>query len=223
MSRAVATRALAAGLFAVGCGGSTQPPGAFDAEVVITSDPGRGVGGARLRAGGREVATTDAEGRARLSLRGAEGDTAELALACPPGFVSPKDPVVVPLRHLSPGSRGPSFAARCAPATRTVVIGIRAENGANLPVLYLGKEVARTDAWGAAHVVLSVKASEAVALVLDTQAGPADKRPRLRPQSPTLTFVARDQDDVVTLEQRFELERPLARPRAPGPRGPTRI
>ncbi|MDB5219916.1 MAG: hypothetical protein JWO86_7843, partial [Myxococcaceae bacterium] len=121
------------------------------------------------------------------------------------------------------GSRAPSFAARCAPLTRTVVVGIRAENGPNVPVTYLGKEVGRTDAWGAAHVVLSVKANEQIALVLDTKSG-GDKAPKLRPESPSLTFVAKDKDDFVTLEQKFEVEKPApARVRAAPRGGPTRI
>lgn len=195
----------------------------FVADVLITSDPGRGMLGAELIAGGRNLATTDASGRARLSLVGAEGDAVEIAVRCPAGFQSPSETIGVSLHRLAPGSRVPTFAARCAPLARTVVVGIRADNGANLPVTYLGKEVGRTDAWGAAHVVLSVKANETVTLGLDTSsAGP--KQARLRPESPTLSFVAQDKDDFVTLEQKFDVERPVVRLRAPTPRsGPTRI
>ena len=104
-----------------------------------------------------------------------------------------------------------------------VVIGIRAENGSNLPVTYLGKEVGRTDACGTAHIVLSVKANEQLALVLDTKSG-GDKAPKLRPESPSLTFVAKDQDDFVTLEQKSEVEKPAPARRRAAPRGgPTRI
>jgi hypothetical protein len=196
---------------------------AFSAEVVVTSDPGQGVAGVQLTSGGRPLASTDAEGHARVELHGSEGDSAEIAVTCPAAFQSPAEPIVVSLRRLSADSHAPSFVARCAPLTRTVVVGIRTENGPNLPVLYLGKEVGRTDAWGAAHVVLTVKASEQVTLALDTKSG-ADKRPKLRPENPTLTFVAKDKDDFVVLEQKFEVERAaVVRARAPQRGGPTRI
>jgi hypothetical protein len=195
----------------------------FTVDVTVTSDPGVGTPGAELVAAGQKLATTRFDGRAHVSLRGAEGDAVEISVKCPSGFQSPTDPIGVSLRRLSAGSRVPSFVVRCAPLTRTVVIGVRAENGPNLPVTYLGKEVGRTDACGAAHVVLSVKANEQIALVLDTKSG-GDKAPKLRPESPSLTFVAKDKDDFVTLEQRFEIEKAApARPRSPSRGGPTRI
>lgn len=195
----------------------------FAADVIVTSDPGHGTPGAELVAGGQKLATTDKDGRAHVSFRGSEGDVVEMGVKCPAGFLTPAEPIPVSLRRLSAGSRAPSFVARCAPLTRTVVVGIRAENGPNLPVTYLGKEVGRTDTWGAAHVVLTVKANEQVTLGLDTRSG-AEKGPRLRPESPTLTFVAKDKDDFVSLEQKFEIERAApVKARAPARSGPTRI
>lgn len=220
------TLGVATMLAATGCGATESEDLsklAFTADVVISSDPGLGVAGAVLVSGGQKLASTDAEGRARLSFHGAEGDNVEIAVTCPAGFQSPSEPIAVSLRRLSAGSRAPSFIARCAPLTRTVVVGIRAENGPNLPVTYLGKEVGRTDAWGAAHVVLTVKAGEQVTLGLDTKSG-AEKRPKLRPENPTLTFVAKDKDDFVTLDQKFESERAVVRVKtAPRNPGPTRI
>lgn len=228
MSPATRLGALAAMLAGmVACGGSTEPEDrsklAFDADFVVTSDPGKGTAAAELFVGGQKLAATDAEGRAHVTLRGAEGDSVEIRVACPTGYQSPTEPIAVAMRRLSKGSPAPRFLARCTPLTRTVVVGIRAENGPNLPVTYLGKEIGKTDAWGAAHVVLTVKANEQVALGLDTKSG-ADKRPKLRPESPTLTFVAKDKDDFVVLEQKFDIEKVVVRVRAPAPRGgPTRI
>jgi hypothetical protein len=212
-----------AALASAACGGAQADDPSklgFDADVVVTSDPGQGLAAAKLLAGGQELASTDKEGRARLSLHGAEGDSVSVNVACPPGYQSPGQPIVVSLRRLSADSRIPSFVARCSPLTRTVVVGIRTENGPNLPVVYFGKEIGRTDAWGAAHVVLTVKATEQITLSLDTKSG-ADKRGKLRPENPTLTFVAKDADDFVVLEQKFEVERAVVRakfvPRRPGP------
>ncbi|MBX3193156.1 MAG: hypothetical protein KF819_39595 [Labilithrix sp.] len=217
---------LVAWLATTGCSGApAEDPSklAFAADVVVSSDPGQGIAGAELAVGGQTIASTDAEGRASLSLRGVEGDIVEIGVRCPTGFQSPPEPIAVSLRRLSSGSRAPTFASRCAPLSRTVVVGIRTDNGPNLPVLYLGKEIGRTDAWGAAHVVLTVKANEQITLGLDTTSG-AEKRPRLRPENPTLTFVAKDKDDFVTLEQRFTVERPAVRVKsAPVRIGPTRL
>jgi len=219
--------ALASALVAAtGCGApNAEDPSkiTFAVDVVVTSDPGRATANVDLLVGGRSLARTDANGRAHVSLPGNEGDIAEIAVKCPAGFQSPSEAIAVSLRRLSASSRAPTFMARCAPLTRTIVVGIRAENGPNLPVTYLGKEIGRTDAWGAAHVVLTVKANEQVTLGLDTKSD-ADKRPKLRPESPTLTFVAKDKDDFVVLEQKFDIERTVVRVRAPAPRGgPTRI
>jgi hypothetical protein len=217
---------VAVALATAGCGAAdAEDPAklAFAVDVSVTSDPGVGTPGAELVAAGQRLATTGADGHAHVSLRGTEGDAVEIAVKCPSGFQSPSDPIGVSLRRLSAGSRAPSFVARCAPLTRTVVVGIRAENGPNVPVTYLGTEVGRTDAWGAAHVVLSVKANEQVALVLDTKSG-GDKAPKLHPESPSLTFVAKDKDDFVSLEQKFEAEKAtVVKSRGPVRPGPTRI
>jgi hypothetical protein len=85
-----------------------------------------------------------------------------------------------------------------------VVVALRAENGPNLPVLQLGRPIARTDANGVAHFVIRVKPSEQIMLTLST----ADKGTEaLRPQNPSLQFVAKDQDEFVLLEQKFKIER----------------
>ena len=189
------------------------------AEVVVTSDPGRPTPGATVSLGSQPLATTDASGKALVKLGGSEGDATELVVSCPAGFESPP-PIPVALRRLSSGSRAPVFDARCTPTVRTVVVGIRADNGPNLPVMYLGHEVARTDASGAAHVALTVRANEQVALSLDTGGA---REARLRPENPTLTFVAKDRDDFVALDQRFEVDKPKVRGRAPVKSGPQRL
>lgn len=177
-------------------------------DVDVSSDPGRGVANAEIVSRGERLAVTDDAGRATLALRGHEGDAFELAVRCPAGFESPAMPLPVSIRRLSSDSRSPHFDARCAPLQRTVVVGVRAERGPNLPVVYLGRQVARTDASGAAHVVLSVKPGESVTLTLDTK----EASSKLLPESPTLTFVAKDADDFVSLDQRFEVPKIVKKP-----------
>jgi len=75
---------------------------------------------------------------------------------------------------------------------------------ANLPILQLGSPIARTDGNGVAHFVLRVKPAEQITLTLDTGDKGAEG---LRPQNPTLQFVAKDQDDFILLEQKFRIEK----------------
>ena len=189
------------------------------ADIACSSDPEKGVGGATLIVSEQGVATTDASGRATVTLGGTEGDTVLVGVRCPSGFDSPA-PVRVALRRLSTGSPAARFEARCTPVQRSVVVGIRTVNGANLPIYWLAKRVGQTDSAGAAHLLLHVKPNEQVTLTLDTK----ERALALRPESPTLTFVAKDRDDFVVLDQRFEERAPLpARPRGPQRLPPSRI
>ena len=209
----------------IGCsmsdGDAKNHPFAIDVDVV--TEPGHGIAGVELVARGEKVAVTDDKGHAQLLLGGSEGDSVAIAVRCPAGFESPNETIAISLRRFSTGSAAPSFSARCAPLVRTVVVGIRAENGNNLPVMVLGKEVGRTDAAGAAHIVLEVKPNEQVSVALDTKSR-GDAAPKLRPENPTMTFVAKEHGDFVVLEQKFDIEKAPPHPKGRAPRsGPTRI
>jgi hypothetical protein len=181
------------------------PPDApFQLAIAVNSDPGRPLAGAKIGFKSKTIATSDDTGTAKVEIGGTEGEAISLAIQCPDGYASPDKPLVVGLRHLAPGSPPPKFEARCTPLERTVVVALRADNGPNLPVLQLGREVARTDATGVAHFVMHVKPAEPVTLTLGTDEKPAEA---LRPQNPTLQFVAKDQDDYVLLEQKFTTEK----------------
>jgi hypothetical protein len=177
----------------------------FPLAVSVVSDPGRPVAGAGIVFNAKPIGSSDASGLAKIEVSGIEGDTIALVVQCPEGYASPERPIVAGLRRLAPGSPAPKFEARCTPVLRTTVVGVRTENGPNLPILYLGREVGRTDALGAAHVMLHLKPNEQVTLTLSTAEKGAEY---LRPQNPTLTFAAKDQDDVVLLQQKFTVERP---------------
>jgi hypothetical protein len=64
--------------------------------------------------------------------------------------------------------------------------------------------------------VLQVPPNQSVQVKLDTTAS-SD----LRPRSPTATFDIEDQDDVIVLEQRFEVERKYVRRARTQSGGPT--
>ncbi len=154
--------------------------------------------GVQVLFGQKLLGTTDASGGVRLALRGNEGDLVSLNIKCPDTYASPDKPVAVGLRHFAAGSPPPRFETQCVPLTRSFVVGVRTENGAHLPIRRLNQVVGQTDDYGVAHVLLQAAPHEQVVLTLDT-----GENQLLRPQNPTLTFVAPDRDQLVLLEQKF--------------------
>ncbi|APR84414.1 Hypothetical protein A7982_09763 [Minicystis rosea] len=193
------------------------PPPPQEILLRIAGDPGQPLKGATVQYNGKKVSESNAEGIAPLKLNGKDGEVYDLTITCPDGYLSPSKPLSVMLKRLADTTKKPEYDISCPPTTRTVVVAVRADNGANLPVLYLGREVARTDAAGAAHVMFKLKSDESFNLVLGTEG-----QDRLRPQNPTASFVVRERDDVFTFDQKFELEK--KRPTGGGGRrGPQRI
>lgn len=209
--------ALLAAVGVSGCKFLEPPPApSFEATVKVVGDPDEPVAGAKVTYKTQLIGITDAAGRLSLRLKGAEGEVFDLNVACPTGYQSPSKPLTVTLRRIADQTTKPEYRVSCPPTLRKIVVAVRAENGANLPVKYLGREVARTDASGAAHVKLDVTPNQAIQLVLDT----ADEKD-LRPQSPAHTFDVKGADDVFVLDQNFKVERKIryySRPRASGPK-----
>jgi hypothetical protein len=192
----------------------TVPPPPQEVIIRVASDPGKPLEGVELLNNGKKVATTDATGTAKLTLTGKDGETFDLFVRCPDGFQSPTKPVPILLRRLLDVSKKPEYEAACPPTTRTVVVAVRAENGPNLPITHLGREVGRTDAAGAAHVLLNVKPDESFSLTLNTT---EKGKERLRPQNPVASFSVKDHDDVLVFDKKFEQERVFGAPKRRGP------
>ncbi len=176
----------------------------YPVEIIAHGDAEKPLAGVEILLGKRTVGTTDDAGIVRLSLKGNEGDVAVLSVKCPDTFASPEASLSVGLRHFAEGSPPPRFETRCVPLVRSFVVGIRTENGARLPILRLNKVVGKTDDFGVAHVLLQAAPHDQVVLTLDTTDSPL-----LRPQKPTLTFAAPDHDELVLLEQKFTVQRPV--------------
>ena len=204
-------------LLAMGCDRDLTSD--YDVVVRVTSEPGRALEGARALLRGKVLGLSDVSGAVAIHVRGREGDVLPIEVACPEGHRPPAAPVLVPLRHVMSGAK-PEFAAQCTPTSHAVVVAVRAERGPNLPLLYLGRELARTDASGAAHVVLDVASTDVLELVLDTTA-----EPRLRPRSPILRIQPGASDAITAISQDFTLQPPPPAPKAPAPvrHGPVRI
>jgi hypothetical protein len=188
-----------------------QPEGTVQLRVLVkvTGDPDQAVKGAKVLYTGKPIATTDEKGLAKLDLTGREGDSYAVTISCPQGYTSPTKGETITVRRQTDPSKLPEYDVTCEPSSRTVVVTVRADNGANLPVLYLGREVARTDSSGAAHVLLKdVKRDDSVALTIST-AGKGQED--LRPQNPTANFTIKGQDDVFLFDQPFTLEKKKAK------------
>jgi hypothetical protein len=194
----------------------------FAIEVQVESDPGKPLAAAQILRGAAELGRTAESGTARVALEGRSGDVIMLQVACPEGYAAQDKSLSVTLRPFV-GNSVPQYRAECRPLMRSLVVAVRAKGGTDLPVKYLGREIARTDAEGVAHALLKVPPTEQVTLVLDTS-DPAHER--LRPKSPEFTLVMRARDEVAVFDQSFTLQplpRTQAKPRRPVPLGPQKI
>ena len=195
------------------------PSASYDLLVRVSGGPGRPLAGARILFQGKQVGTSKDNGIVKLSIEGTEGEVFPFTVACPDGYRSPNKPIDVALRRLADPGKPPEYAVSCTPLTRSVVVAVRADQGPNLPVIYLGQEVARTDSSGAAHVLLSLPPGEEFELMLDTSNAAGE---RLRPQKPTGKFAVKNADEMLTFHVPFTVEvekraAPRAVPRPPGP------
>jgi hypothetical protein len=180
----------------------------YPITVTIHGDGRQPLAGVEILDQKRVLGKTDAAGQVHLKLQGTEGSSVALTVKCPVTFKSPEQPIVVGLRQMSQNSPAPRFEAVCIPLVRTVVVGLRAENGADLNIIRLNQVIGRTDAHGVAHILLQASPGEMVVLTLNTATSP-----NLRPQSPTLTFVAGDRNEMVLLEQKFTVVKPVVKVR----------
>ncbi len=210
---------VATSLAVSGCGAlAPSPKPEFRALVRVEADPGQAIAGARVHYRDREVGVTSADGSVVLSLAGSEGQVFSLDVRCPQGFRSPDKPISVTLRRTLERSSQPEFRVSCPPAMRKLVVAIRAINGPDLPVVVLGRERTRTDASGAAHVVVESPPDARLQIQLDTS-----QRKDLLPINPRVTIEVEDADEIVVFEQKFERQRPKYRGRGGGSTPPTRI
>jgi hypothetical protein len=220
--RLASCSALLFGAVATGCR-SRPAPVPYPFVVRVTGDPGKPLAGAIVSRGRVEVARTGLDGVATFDVQGAEGETIAMDVACPQGYKSPSDAVPVRLRRLSDPKQRAEYDVSCPPNIRKIVVAVRANNGKNLPVVYLGQELARTDSSGAAHVELDAAPDDTIELTLSTD---EKGNERLKPQNPSAKFIVKNQDEVFVFSTDFVVEAEkhapvAARPKTPT--GPTRI
>lgn len=202
-----------------GCGILKPPPAKpFEARLKVFGEPEQPLAGADVFYKQKKIGTTDAAGTVSFRLKGAEGEVYDLTVKCPQGYTSPAKPVSVVLRKTADVTKRPEYQVDCPKATRTVVVAVRADAGPNLPVMYLGREIGKTDVSGAAHVLLELPPNQVFQLELSTR---GDEAKDLRPPNPTFAFEVKQEDAVFVLDQKFKVERkyvPRGGPRNVGPK-----
>ena len=213
--RWIARLGLGALVMVTGCGKMSldpAPPPPFKVAFAVEGDPGHPITGAIVSRNEKTVATTGPDGRAEITLNGADGETVDASIKCPEGHTSPTRPVSVRLARTGDG-RAPVFKIVCPPTQRHVVVAVKAENGPNLPVMYLNRMITRTDASGAAHFALEVAPNTQFQVTLDT-----GENSKLKPPSPTKPFTVPQHDDILVFDQKFEVEKTrvfVSRPNIP--------
>lgn len=214
MKLVVIAAAAVAASSAAGCKDLDPPPAPpFQIFIRVDSDPGRPVLGAIVSRNNKTLATTGPDGRGMITLRGAEGETTDVTVKCPDAFTSPLKPTSIRLTRFADKSKVPEYTVACPPALRRVVVAVKADNGPNLPVVYLNKVITRTDLSGAAHFALEVAPGAQFQVTLDTA-----ENARLKPPNPTKPFTVGQHDEILLFEQKFEVERPktvIVRPNIP--------
>jgi len=148
------------------------------------------------------LGTTGLDGRAMLTLAGAEGETTDVTVKCPDQFTSPAKPTSIRLTRFADKTKVPEYRVSCPPMLRRVVVAVKAENGPNLPVVYLNHVITQTDPSGAAHFALEVAPGAQFQVTLDT-----GENARLKPPSPSKPFTAPQHDEILVFDQKFEVER----------------
>jgi hypothetical protein len=198
----------------LGCKEQAVTP--FKLIVHVDSDPGQALTDLPILFNDAEVKRTDAKGDALIETKRPDGEVVTLVVKCPADSATP-EPVRVTVRRTE-GQSITKFDRACRPQTRSIAVLVRAENGPNLPVMYLGKEVARTDSSGAAHYALKLKVGEPFTIGLSTNGNKDDQK--LRPPNPSVPLIVGEGDEVKLINIKFE--RPKAAPvfvvRPTGPR-----
>jgi len=197
------------------------PPPPFSVSVVVEADQGIPIPGASVQRNKEEIGKTDEKGKAVLVFRGADGDQIDVWVKCPDGFDSPSKPITVALHRLTDPTKLAEYPVKCPPAEREVVVALLALDGPNLPIKYYGRDIARTDASGAATFMLKAKPGDHMEFTIDTSAKENEK---LRPQSPSVSLVVENKDAFYSLDQAFQKEKTkvvYTAPHRPQPIGPT--
>ena len=109
-------------MLAAGCAGVSlepPPPPPFKVAIMVEGDRGHPVSGAIVSRNEKVMATTGIDGRAELTLNGADGEMFDASVKCPEGHTQPTKPISMRLARTRDG-RPPLFSVSCPPTQRDV-------------------------------------------------------------------------------------------------------
>lgn len=205
----------ACGLAAASCGEAAPEP-TYPVTFMASSDPGVPLAGVQVSTSAGVVGSTSADGTLRVELHGAEGASVPVTATCPEGYRAPEPVSPLILRRVIDLATGNTTALQvslsCRPTSRHGVVIVRAGGEGpreGIPVLIDGREVARTDRSGVAHVALDLEPGVGFQVQLAT----ATVAPMLRPTDPTMPFTFPDHDEVFIFDRPFDTDVPPPEPR----------
>lgn len=185
----------------------------FPLSVAAHDDRGDPVPGVEVRAGGRALGRTGADGIFRTALVGRDGERRNIEVIAPPdyrllssGRVTGLLQLAAPLGHGTAEPQPVHVPTRLACRTRRYAILVLTNGRADLPVTVGGVMRGATDAWGVAQLLHEGPAGASLSIGIDTRG-----RPSLRPANPKRRFDLLDQDDVLLLRQDFFEPKPAAK------------
>jgi hypothetical protein len=189
------------------CGRSGPQP--FEVRVEVSADGARPLPGAQIRVGGDYMATSDARGRAALSVAGLPGALLSVAVACPEGFrAQPSEkPLELPASDATDTEQPLTITLSCETLLHDGVVLVHAAGGAShLPVKVDGVVVGQTDELGFAYVHVRASSESAFEVSLDTSGNSA-----LAPANPGQRFELSDGDELFVFDAAFEDSKAAAR------------
>jgi hypothetical protein len=199
------------------------PPAQYPITFNAESDPGTPLGGVTISVAGQPQGQTGADGSLRIELSGEEGTAVPVSATCPAGYrdAAPLSPIILRTTVAVGGAASAGFrvSVSCLPTIRHGVVVVRAAGDgtaprAGLPVMIEGREVARTDTSGVAHVALDMAPGQSFQVLLQT----ATVSPTLMPQDPVMTFVFPDNDEIFAFDENFSEAAPPPPPTTHGHR-----
>ncbi len=209
---AIGSASIGSMALSLGCG-EPEPDPLHVITFAAFADPGEPVAGATVMTRNDQVlGTTDASGTLRIQLRAPFGTTIPITATCPAGHRAPQvvpNITFHPVRTLDPAiaARGIEHSIQCLPEQRDAVVIVRATGAqqiVGIPILLDGREVARTDEAGVAHIAVSKAPNSSFRLEL--AAGSIS--PFLQPQQPARDFTIQDEDLFLPFDQPFTYSEP---------------
>ena len=186
-----------------GCAGR-PPPSPSRVLIRVVDEAKQPVAAAEITTGSAVLSVTDPTGRAEVSVNGREGETFSIEVRCPNGYRSKNDSIVS-VRKFDPGLPPAEYVSTCTRARHSLSVDIHADGGPNLPVFYLGKEIARTDASGVTRVELEGDVGERIELTLSTA---SPELAKVHPQNPFASFVIEEHDAGKTFDVKLTRDKP---------------